>query len=127
MKIYRIMVIFAAVLIVASCNRLDVQGMFFSSGTHTEDRVAQWLEWDDLHGQPVITGAPDNYNVYVCSDIHLTDSVGRVQRFLQAEYADPTGLFSIINGDLTNESGPRPFRLLDSLLHLPTAADTCFV
>ena len=127
MKIYRILVIFAAVLIVASCNRLDVQGMFFSSGTHTEDRVAQWLEWDDLHGQPVITVAPDIYNVYVCSDIHLTDSVGRVQRFLQAEYADPTGLFSIINGDLTNESGPRPFRLLDSLLHLPTAADTCFV
>ena len=70
MKIYRIMVILASVLIVASCNRLDVQGMFFSSGTHTEDRVAQWLEWDDLHGQPFITGAPDNYNVYVCSDIH---------------------------------------------------------
>ena len=116
-----------ALLLATSCNRLDVQGMFFSSGTHTEDRVAQWLEWDDLHGQPFITGAPDNYNVYVCSDIHLTDSVGRVQRFLQAEYADPSGLFSIINGDLTNESGPRPFRLLDSLLHLPTAADTCFV
>ena len=119
--------ILAAMLTLASCNRLDVAGMFFSSGTHTEDRVAQWLEWNDQHPATVITGAPDHYNVYVCSDIHLEGSTDRVGRFLQHEYADPNGLFSIVNGDIANESGPRPFRLLDSLLHLPTATDTCFV
>ena len=116
-----------ASLALASCNRLDVTGMFFSAGTHTEDRVAQWLEWNDQHPATVINGAPDQYNIYVCSDIHLEGNTDRISQFLQHEYADPSGLFSIVNGDLANESGPRPFRQLDSLLRLPSATDTCFV
>ena len=122
----RYLFLFAA-LALTSCNRLDVAGMFFSSGTHTEDRVAQWLEWNDQHPAVVITDAPDQYNIYVCSDIHLEGDVSRVEQFLRHEYADPLGLFSIVNGDIANESGPRPFRQLDSLLRLPQAADTCFV
>lgn len=114
-------------LTTASCDRLDVAGMFFSSGTHTEDRVGQWLDWNDQHPATVISGAPDSYNVYVCSDIHLEGDVGRVEQFLRHEYADPQGLFSIVNGDIANESGARPFRQLDSLLKLREAVDTCFV
>ena len=121
------LILLTATLVLASCNRLDVTGMFFSSGTHTEDRVAQWLEWNDQHSATVINGAPDQYNIYVCSDIHLEGNTDRISQFLQHEYADPSGLFSIINGDLANESGPRPFRQLDSLLRLPSASDTCFV
>lgn len=121
------LILLTATLALASCNRLDVTGMFFSSGTHTEDRVAQWLEWNDHHPVTVINGAPDQYNIYVCSDIHLEGNTNRVSQFLQHEYDDPSGLFSIINGDLSNESGPRPFRQLDSLLRLPSASDTCFV
>ena len=121
------LILLSATLALASCNRLDVTGMFFSSGTHTEDRVAQWLEWNDQHPATVINGAPDQYNIYVCSDIHLEGNTDRISQFLQHEYADPSGLFSIVNGDLANESGPRPFRQLDSLLRLPSASDTCFV
>ena len=126
MNIRNILLI-ALSLTLASCNRLDVKGMFFSSGSHTEDRVAAWLEWNDAHDAVVIDNAPDQYRVYVCSDIHLSDSTSRVERFLAAEYADPIGLFSFINGDLSNEGGEQPFRMLDSLLRLPTATDTCFV
>ena len=79
------------------------------------------------HVGAVINGAPDQYNIYVCSDIHLEGNTDRISQFLQHEYADPSGLFSIVNGDLANESGPRPFRQLDSLLRLPSATDTCFV
>ena len=121
------LILLTVTLALASCNRLDVTGMFFSSGTHTEDRVAQWLEWNDQHPATVINGAPDQYNIYVCSDIHLEGNTDRISQFLQHEYADPSGLFSIVNGDLANESGPRPFRQLDSLLRLPSATDTCFV
>ena len=121
------LILLTATLALASCNRLDVTGMFFSSGTHTEDRVTQWLEWNDQHPATVINGAPDQYNIYVCSDIHLEGNTDRISQFLQHEYADPSGLFSIVNGDLANESGPRPFRQLDSLLRLPSATDTCFV
>lgn len=119
--------ILLAALALASCNRLDVAGMFFSSGSHTEDRVAQWLEWNDQHPAVVITDAPDQYNVFVCSDIHLEGNIDRVQQFLRHEYADPLGLFCIVNGDIANESGSRPFRQLDSLLRLPESTDTCFV
>ena len=126
MNIRNILLI-ALSLILASCNRLDVKGMFFSSGSHTEDRVAAWLEWNDAHDAVVLDNAPDQYRVYVCSDIHLSDPTSRVERFLAAEYADPIGLFSFINGDLSNEGGEQPFRMLDSLLRLPTATDTCFV
>ncbi len=119
--------ILTATLALASCNRLDVTGMFFSHGTHTEDRVAQWLEWNDQHPATVIAGAPDQYRVYVCSDIHLEGNTDRVERFLRAEGADSQGLFSIVNGDIANESGSRPFRQLDSLISSHAAADTCFV
>ena len=131
MKKYSSFILFASLLLVSlsfvSCDSLDVKGMFFSSGSHTEDRVAQWLDWNEQHPATVITGAPDDYNVYVCSDIHLEGNVDRVQQVLRHEYADPQGLFSIVNGDLTNEKGDRPYRQLDSLLKLPEATDTCFV
>ncbi len=125
MKLRNIFII-AISLTLGSCDRLDVKGMFFSSGTHTEDRVAQWLAWNEQHPATVIADAPDSYNIYVCSDIHLEGNTDRVERFLRAEGDDPAGLFSIVNGDIANEPGPRPFRQLDSLLRTPSAADTCF-
>ncbi|MBR1835517.1 MAG: metallophosphoesterase [Bacteroidales bacterium] len=124
---YRHILIVLSLVAFTSCNRLDVAGMFFSSGTHTEDRVAEWLDWNESHPAVVITNAPDDYTVYVCSDIHLEGNTDRVERFLRAEGSDPQGLFSIVNGDIANESGPRPFRQLDSLIHSSAAADTCFV
>ena len=122
----------AALLTLGSCQRfdlggLDVYGMFVSSGSHTEDRVEGWLQWNEQHGPNIIAGAPDNYSVYVCSDIHLNDSVTRIEKFLRSEQADGAALFSIVGGDISNEQGERPCRLLDSVMHLPGMTDTCFV
>lgn len=125
--------IIGAALLTASCNRLDVTGMFFSSGTHTEDRVAEWLAWDDEHGQTLISDVPDEYSFYVCSDIHLNNETSRVEKFLDAEFRDGDAIFSVINGDIGNESGERPYRLLDSITRAfrpygsTSAQDTCFV
>lgn len=132
---HKICLLVLAIALMSSCNRLDVIGMFVSSGTHTEERVAQWLEWNDLHGMPTIDGVPDEYSVFITSDIHITDSAPRVQQFLDAEYYDPKAFFSIINGDIANESGADPFRVLDSIMRLPAPdgsllaprRDTCFV
>ena len=72
-----------SVLIFAtSCNRLDVGGMFFSGGTHTEQRVERWLEWDENHDGNVINGVPDSYSFYACSDIHINDNTERLEKFL---------------------------------------------
>lgn len=116
-----------AALALTSCDRLDMVGMLHSSGTHVEDRVGEWLAWNEGHGMPVVEGVADDYCVYVTSDIHITDSAPRVERFLAARDAAGAS-FSIINGDIANESGDDPFRVLDSLLRLPAfAATPCFV
>jgi predicted phosphodiesterase len=135
MKRKYIALIVLAAVAWTGCDRLDVKGMFFSSGTHTEDRVAEWLAWNEEHPATVLTGVPDEYCVYVTSDIHITDEAPRVEAFLSAEYADPRAVFSIVGGDIANVRGEAPFRVMDSLLHLPhphyhsprPAEDTCFV
>lgn len=135
MKLKYIALIVLAAVAWTGCDRLDVKGMFFSSGTHTEDRVAEWLAWNEEHPATVLTGVLDEYCVYVTSDIHITDEAPRVEAFLSAEYADPRAVFSIVGGDIANVRGEAPFRVMDSLLHLPhphyhsprPAEDTCFV
>lgn len=107
--------LFAAILVLAfsstSCDRLDIPGMFWSHGERTDDRVARWLDYDEANGMPVITGAPDDYRIYVCSDIHITDSAPRFGAFLKAGDSDPLALFSILNGDIANTRGESPFRV----------------
>ena len=135
MKLKYIALIVLAAVAATGCDRLDVKGMFFSSGSHTEDRVGEWLAWNEAHPATVLTGVPDEYRVYVTSDIHITDSAPRVVDFLNAEYSDPRAVFSIVNGDIANVRGEAPFRVMDSLLRLPRtydhmprpAEDTCFV
>jgi len=135
MKLKYIALMVLAAVAATSCDRLDVKGMFFSGGTHTEDRVEEWLAWNEEHPATVLTGVPDEYRVYVTSDIHITDSAPRVVDFLNAEYADPRAVFSIVGGDIANVRGEAPFRVMDSLLRLPRtydhmprpAEDTCFV
>lgn len=124
----------ALAMLCTSCDRLDVAGMFFSSGSHTEDRVQGWLDWNAQHEPVVISGVPDEYKVYVCADLHLNDSTDRIEKFVMDEYNDPAAIFSIVLGDIANESSERPYILLDSVLHLPRpynhvpgpAEDTCF-
>lgn len=101
----------AAALMATSCNRLDIKGMFWSSGTTVEDRVSRWLDYNEANGMPQLAGVPDNYRVYVCSDIHITDSAPRLGAFLRAENADPMAQFSILNGDIANTRGESPFRV----------------
>lgn len=129
MKRNTYILLLVATLLFASCDRLDIPGMFVSSGPHTEDRVAQWLDYNKSHGQTLLAGLPDSYKFYVCSDIHVTDSAPRFRQFLQAEKSDPNAYFSILNGDLANESGEDPFISVSQAMadYCPTLADTCFV
>ena len=62
------LIIFAiAALLSAGCNRLDVAGMVINR-SDTEERVADWLDYDSQNGMPVIENVPDEYHVYSCSD-----------------------------------------------------------
>ena len=113
----------------SSCNRLDIAGMVINR-SDTEKRVADWLDHDNQNGMPVLNDVPDEYCFYSCSDIHLNDSNSRFVQYITTERNDPQAAFSIIAGDLANESGEKPFILADSAMMFdPTIQaenDPCF-
>ena len=102
-------------LMASSCNRLDIPGMIINR-SDTEQRVADWLDWNEQNGMPVINNVPDNYTFYSCSDSHINDDNSRLAKYITIERNDPEAVFSIIAGDLANESGEGPFILADSAM-----------
>lgn len=109
--------IFAIGILMAfsSCNRLDVLGMVVNR-SDTEERVADWLDWNNSHDPIVIDSVPNEYTFYSCSDIHINEDNSRFAAFITEERNDPEAIFSIVAGDLCNESGERPFHLCDSAM-----------
>ena len=116
--------IFAAVAFVAltaGCNRLDMVGMFINR-SDTEERVNDWLDYNEQFGEPVFENVPDNYRVYSCSDSHYSDrddvtpqgENDRVFNFVTAERNDSCAVFSLIAGDLANESGETPYIMIEN-------------
>ena len=128
-KLTYIILLAAGLLMAASCNRLDVLGMVVNR-SDTEERVAEWLDYDAQNGMPVLNNVRDNYCFYSCSDIHLNDDKSRFAQYITLERNDLQAAFSIIAGDIANESGVRPFILADSAMmfrpgiHLKN--DPCF-
>ncbi|MBO6027035.1 MAG: metallophosphoesterase [Bacteroidales bacterium] len=121
--------LFAALITTVSCNRLDILGMAVNR-SDTEVRVSDWLAWNDSHDAIVIDSVPDTYTFYSCSDIHINDDNSRFTKFITIERNDPQAIFSIIAGDLANESGEKPYILADSAMAFNPAIhaenDPCF-
>ena len=118
MKKHLIFIIVAAAIFATGCNRLDVAGMVINR-SDTEERVADWLDYNNQNGMPVIENVPDEYCVYSCSDSHYSerDSIvpqgekDRLYKYITAERNDPKAIFAIHAGDLVNESGEAGFRM----------------
>ena len=128
----------AALMLMSGCNRLDILGMVVNR-SDTEERVADWLDYDAQNGMPVIENAPDEYRFYSCSDTHYSDrdslvphgANDRLYQYITLERNDPQALFSIHAGDMVNESGEAGFRLTQQALSFdPTTQaknDPCFL
>lgn len=128
-KLTYILFFAASLMLVSSCNRLDVLGMVVNR-SDTEERVADWLDWDNQNPPFVINDVPDNYTFYSCSDSHINDDNSRLAQYITKERNDLHAVFSILAGDLANESGERPFILTDSAMLFNPAKhlknDPCF-
>ena len=98
-----------------SCNRLDVLGMVVNR-SDTEERVADWLDWNAQHAPLVLDSIPDHYTFYSCSDSHVNDNNDRLTAYVTAERNDPEAAFSIVAGDLANESGENPYILCEEAM-----------
>ena len=133
------LIIFAAAAVLAmGCNRLDIAGMVVNR-SDTEERVADWLDYNNQNGMPVIENAPDEYHVYSCSDSHYSerDSIvpqgenDRLYQYITAERNDPKAIFAIHAGDMVNESGEAGFRMTQEALNYNAETqaedDPCFL
>ena len=116
MKKYAYILLLALGLMLASsCNRLDVLGMVVNR-SDTEERVAEWLDWNNQNPPFVIDDVPDSYSYYSCSDAHINNDNSRLAKYITLERNDLQAVFSIVAGDLVNESGEGPFILADSAM-----------
>ena len=117
-----LIIIAAAVLFATGCNRLDIPGMVINR-SDTEERVADWLDWNNQHG-PVVIDMPRNYCFYSCSDSHYSegDSIvpqganDRLYRYITAMRNEPCAAFAIHAGDMVNESGEAGFRMTEEAI-----------
>jgi predicted phosphodiesterase len=138
MKKLHLIVFAAAAIFATGCNRLDIAGMVVNR-SDTEERVADWLDYDAQNEPRVIEGAPDDYRIYSCSDSHYSerDSIvpqgekDRLYKYITAERNDPKAIFAIHAGDMVNESGEAGFRMTQEALNYnpETQAenDPCFM
>ena len=128
-KTTNILILALSLMFMASCNRLDILGMVVNR-SDTEERVADWLDWNGQHDPFVIDSVPDTYSFYTCSDSHLNDDNSRLAAYITAERNDPQAVFSAIVGDIANESGERPYALCDSAMLFDASSqaknDPCF-
>jgi predicted phosphodiesterase len=138
MKKHFIFFIAAAAIFATGCNRLDIAGMVVNR-SDTEERVADWLDYNAQNSEPVIENAPDEYHIYSCSDSHYSqrDSIvpqgekDRLYKYITAERNDPKAIFAIHAGDMVNESGEAGFIMTEAALqyNAETQAenDPCFL
>ena len=137
MKKQYLVLMAAAVIFATGCNRLDIAGMVVNR-SDTEERVADWLDYDNQNGMPVIENVPDEYRIYSTSDSHCSerDSIelqgpeDRLYKYVTMERNDPNAVFSLLVGDLANESGEAGFRRAEASMRFndKTQAkdDPCF-
>ena len=132
------LILFAAAAIFATgCNRLDVTGMVINR-SDTEERVADWLDYNNQNGMPVIENVPDEYRIYSTSDSHCSDRDSielqgpkdRLYKYVTLERNDPNAIFSLVVGDIANESGEAGYRRAETSMRFNEGSqaknDPCF-
>ena len=116
------LIIIAAMVFATGCNRLDIAGMVVNR-SDTEERVADWLDWDSQN-EPFVIDMPRDYCFFSCSDSHYSerDSIvpqganDRLYHYITAMRNEPNAAFAIHAGDMVNESGEAGFRMTEESL-----------
>ena len=100
-------VVFLFLVLMTSCNKnYDYLGMFTSVSESSDERFAQSMQYNQAHGYDVVDGVPDDYELYVMSDIHVDNSTNHLDRFVADYLADTTAAdFALCLGDLINATG----------------------
>ena len=94
-------------VVMTSCGKnIDYKGLFFTFNESPDERFGQSMEYNGQHGYDHYTGIPDDYEVYVMSDIHVDFSTVNLDRYVNDYLADTVAPpFSLCLGDLINATG----------------------
>jgi UDP-2,3-diacylglucosamine pyrophosphatase LpxH len=137
MKKLHLILMAAIAFLATGCDRLDIAAMVINR-SDTEERVADWLDYNNQNPMPVIENVPDEYRIYSTSDSHYSDRDGfelqgpndRLYKYVTAERNDPKAIFSLLVGDLANQSGEAGYIRVDSSLRFNAETqiknDPCF-
>ena len=95
------------VLMMTSCGKnIDYLGIFMTFNESPNERFEQSMQYNAEHGYDTVAGVPDDYRVYVMSDIHVDFSTKNLDRFVADYLADTVAPpFSLCLGDLINATG----------------------
>lgn len=95
------------VLLMTSCGKnIDYLGIFMTFNESPNERFEQSMQYNAEHGYDTVAGVPDDYRVYVMSDIHVDFSTKNLDRFVADYLADTVAPpFSLCLGDLINATG----------------------
>lgn len=89
----------------AACDKYDFMGMISPGSISVDRRFEQSMAWNETHHPLVLHVPKDDYQVYVCTDLHTEYTTHHLTKFLNLERNDSTACLSIILGDLIHIKG----------------------
>ena len=91
-------------LCLASCNRLDIKGMFFGSSPAANERFAESRAYNEANGFETVHVRDNEYTVYVATDAHVASTAENIGKFVSGYLSDETAApFAIFLGDATDD------------------------
>lgn len=128
----KILYIALGVVLFAACanenSTLDMKGMVSPNGPTISTRFEQSLAYNATRGEMHLDMQSDDYNIYVCTDSHITRKTHRNLDYFMAQYKGAAApKIALHLGDVIDAQ--KNFPCADSILHFAgqTIADTVFV
>ena len=128
----KIAFLIVAALGLAACNSkestLDMKGMFSPQGETIEARFEQSQAYNTQRGEIYLDMKSDEYEIYVCTDSHITRKTHRNLDYFMAQYkAAPSPKTALHLGDIIDAQ--ENFPCADSIVHFAgqTILDTLFI
>lgn len=96
-----IFLFFVSMILMLSCKKYDILGMFTAVSESPDERFAMSMEYNNAHGYDKIFVGDDNYRLYVMTDVHLDNSTKNLDKYVTDYLRDTTAAqFSLCLGDL---------------------------
>lgn len=100
-KMSLISVLVTALLVMSSCDSLDLPGMFWSQSDTADSRFARSKAYNDANGFASIVSEADDYDLYAFTDFHTYGDTRNLDAFIKVYESAPAPL-SLYLGDMVD-------------------------